>query len=105
MAKAIYAVSGDGHFLGHDGFAVPKTSAEFQRRFPQWIQSYVSLRGVAPSDRDDMERRIVSYLGSPAGLEDAPEKLQEFSPETTSGCDAFRFFNWLIETLDREICD
>jgi len=91
MVNAIYAVSVDGHYVGHDGFIVPKTTAEFLRRFPRWIRSYILLQDVAPSDRDEMEYRIISYLGSPGGSENAPEKLQEYSPEVTQRCDAPRF--------------
>jgi hypothetical protein len=32
----------DGHYVGHDGFVVPKNFDEFHERFPQYVRNWVN---------------------------------------------------------------
>src|SRR5215472_1741002 len=45
----------DGHFVGHDGFVVPKDFPEFFKRFPDYVERWVSKHSGTSASKEDMD--------------------------------------------------
>jgi hypothetical protein len=45
----------DGHYVGHDGFVVPRDFAEFTTRFPDYVHRWVSKHAGTSASREDIE--------------------------------------------------
>jgi hypothetical protein len=105
-----FTVSEDGHYVGVDGFLVPKDFREFFEHDPLWVRRWVTKRVGRRFGRDavfDLEQELLLYLctlssksrfrergtnGRPMGCEDV---IQCFDPVRHYGATAARFHNFL----------
>jgi hypothetical protein len=89
----------NGHFVGHDGFVVPKDFAEFHERFPQYVAKWVSKRlrwRASIAEVEDWTQELVMHLSSlpsrskfrRAGKLDV---IQAFDPLRMYGANQARF--------------
>jgi hypothetical protein len=93
----------DGHYIGHDGFVVPKNFDEFYERFPEyvlnWVRKHVD-RSTPKEDVEDWTQDLLIHLRflpvkskhREAGKEDV---VQTFDPHKHYGANAARFFNYI----------
>jgi hypothetical protein len=90
-----FMVSEDGHYIGNDGFVVPKNFAEFDRRFPKTVQKFVRLHlEMSESESDQLEGRLNGCLRA---------RLPLFDPERAYGASWVRFSTWVNRLLLWEI--
>jgi hypothetical protein len=93
----------DGHYVGHDGFVVPKNFDEFHERFPQYVRHWVNRHVDRSTPREDVEDWTqdllihLRYLPATskhrkAGKEDV---VQTFDPCKHHGANVARFFNYI----------
>jgi hypothetical protein len=93
----------DGHYVGHDGFVVPKNFDEFSERFPQYVRQWVRKhadRFAQPEDLEDWTQDLLIHLNSlpptskhwAAGKKDV---VQTFDPCKHHGANSARFFNYI----------
>ena len=109
----LYTVSEDGHFIGQDGFVVPRSFEEFFERHPRYVRGRVRRLwpNVSSSEREDRESelliflmtlpkkskfRALGYNGFPKGCKD---RVQTFSPEHAHGASEPRFFHYIKTIL------
>jgi hypothetical protein len=61
-----YTISEDGHFIGQDGFVVPRSFEEFFGRHPRYVRGRVSLcwPNGTDSEREDHESELLIFLMS-----------------------------------------
>jgi hypothetical protein len=101
----------DGHYVGHDGFVVPKNFDEFHERFPQYVRQWVNRhadRSAPKEDREDWTQDLLihlRYLPSTskhrqAGKEDI---VQTFDPYKHHGANQARFFNYINLCLGNKL--
>jgi hypothetical protein len=105
----LYTVSEDGHFIGQDGFVVPRSFEEFFERHPRYVRGRVRLCSPngTDSEREDHENelliflmslpdkskfRALGYNGFPDGCKD---RIQTFNPDLAYGASEPRFFNYI----------
>ncbi len=105
----LYSVSEDGHFIGQDGFVVPRSFEEFFERHPRYVRGRVRLcwPNGTDSEREDHESelliflmslpdkskfRALGYNGFPYGCKD---RIQTFNPDLAFGASGPRFFNYI----------
>jgi len=105
----LYTVSEDGHFIGQDGYVVPRSFEEFFERHPRYVRGRVRLcwPNGTDSEREDHESelliflmslpdeskfRAVGYNGFPYGCKD---RIQTFNPDLAYGASEPRFFNYI----------
>ena len=93
----------DGHYIGSDGFVVPKDFNEFYERFPQYVRKWVSKHGGRSVPKEDLEDRtqdlLIHLLNLPqtskhreAGKKDI---VQTFDPVKHYGANQARFRNYV----------
>ncbi len=93
----------DGHYVGHDGFVVPKNFDEFHERFPQYVRNRVNRhvdRSAPKEDAEDWAQDLLIHLRflpatskhREAGKEDV---VQTFDPHKHFGANSARFFNYI----------
>src|ERR1700683_4696245 len=93
----------DGHYVGHDGFVVPKNFEEFHERFPQYVRNWENRhvdRSAPKEDVEDWTQDLLSHLRFlPAtskhrqvGNEDI---VQTFDPHKHHGANQARFQNYI----------
>jgi len=93
----------DGHYVGHDGFIVPKNFDEFHERFPQYVRNWVdrhSDRTASKEDVEDWTQDLLFHLQRlpanskyrEAGKEDI---VQTFDPHKHYGANQARFQNYI----------
>jgi hypothetical protein len=93
----------DGHYVGHDGFVVPKNFDEFHERFPEYVRNWVSRhvdRSTPKEDVEDWTQDLLIHLRClpaiskhrQAGKEDI---VQTFDPHKHYGANTARFFNYV----------
>ena len=104
-----YTTSEDGHFIGHDGFVVPRSFEEFFERHPRYVRSRVRLCWPNGSDSEceDQESELLIFLmslpdkskfrglgynGFPHGCKD---RIQTFNPDLAYGASEPRFLNYI----------
>jgi len=105
-----FTVSADGHYVGADGFLVPRDFREFFERDPLWVRRWVRKRVGRRFGRDavfDLEQELLLYFctlpsksrfrerganGKPMGCGDI---IQCFDPVRHYGATAARFHNFL----------
>jgi hypothetical protein len=105
-----FTVSADGHYVGADGFLVPRDFREFFERDPLWVRRWVRKRVGRRFGQDavfDLEQELLLYLctlssksrfrerranGRPMGCADI---IQCFDPVRHYGATAARFHNFL----------
>jgi hypothetical protein len=89
----------NGHFVGHDGFIVPKDFAEFHERFPQYVAKWVSKRlrwRASIAEVEDWTQELMMHLHSlPSGskfrLAGKQDVVQTFDPVRMHGANEARF--------------
>jgi hypothetical protein len=93
----------DGHYVGHDGFVVPKNFDEFHKRFPQYVRNWVKRhvdRSAPNEDVEDWTQDLLVHLRylpaiskhREAGKEDT---VETFDPHKHHGSNSARFFNYI----------
>ena len=93
----------DGHYVGHDGFVVPKDFAEFYVRFPQYIRRWVRRHAYKSASKEDIEdwtQDLCVHMSSlpsmskyrKAGKQDV---VQTFDPFHHFGANLPRFQNYV----------
>jgi hypothetical protein len=101
----------DGHYVGHDGFVVPKDFDEFHERFPQYVRQWVRKyphRFAQPEDLEDWTHDLLIHLNSlpptskhrTAGKKDI---VQTFDPNKHYGASSARFFNYINLCLGNKL--
>jgi len=45
----------DGHYIGHDGFVVPKNFDEFHERFPEYVHDWLKRHADRSTPKEDVE--------------------------------------------------
>lgn len=98
----------DGHYVGHDGFVVPKDFAEFCERFPQhirrWVARHVGDRFALAEEIDDWTQDLCLHMSSlpatskyrKAGKRDV---IETFDPFRHFGANLPRFLNYVNRCL------
>jgi hypothetical protein len=109
-----YSKSEDGHYVGNDGFIVPKDFNEFYAMHPMYVRRWVTKKLFKSSVDDDVldfEADLLMHLHSlpqrskartPGynGLEDGcKDVIQSFNPKLQYGASAPRFFNYIRHCL------
>ncbi len=97
----------DGHFIGHDGFVVPKDFPEFYERFPQYIRRWVSRHAGACSSKEDIDEwsqdlcAHMSCLPATSNYRKAGKQdvIQTFDPLRHFGATLPRFLNYVNRCL------
>jgi hypothetical protein len=93
----------DGHYVGHDGFVVPKNFDEFHERFPQYVRNWVKRhvdRSAPKEDVEDWTQDLTVHLKylpatskhREAGKEDI---VQTFDPHKHHGANQARFQSYI----------
>lgn len=108
-----YSVSADGHYIGEDGFVVPRSYAEFREQFPTHVRNFVDrhMFGYSQADCEDCTSELDIYLmtmprvskfreagcnGFPDGCAD---RIQMFDPEKANGASKARFLSFINRLL------
>jgi hypothetical protein len=101
-----HTISADGHFIGHDGFVVPRNFAEFYERYPRYVRGFVRRGILLGSERqcEDRESELLLHLmslppKSKYRRRGCTDRIQVFNPRRTGGADRARFFAWLKVVL------
>jgi len=93
----------DGHFVGHDGFVVPRDFGEFYKRFPNYVPNWVRKhadRFATDEDLKDWTNDLLLHLSNlpekskhrQAGKKDT---VQTFDPAKHYGANQARFWNYI----------
>ena len=104
----LYTISEDGHFIGDDGFVVPRSFKEFFERHPWYVRGRVRQRwpNVTSAEREDRENELLLFLmtlpekskfrapGYNGLLLGCRDRIQTFSPDQAYGASKPRFFNY-----------
>ena len=93
----------DGHYVGHDGFVVPKNFDEFHERFPEYVRNWVSRhvdRSTPKEDIEDWTQDLLIHLRylpatSKHREEGKEDVVQTFDPCKHHGANSARFFNYI----------
>jgi len=93
----------DGHYVGHDGFVVPKDFDEFHERFPEYVRNWVSRHVDRSAPREDVEDWAqdllihLRYLPATSKHREAGKQdiVQTFDPHKHHGANVARFFNYI----------
>lgn len=97
----------DEHYVGHDGFVVPKDFPEFFVRFPHHIRRWVRRHAEKSASREDIEdwtQDLCAHMSSlpstskhrEAGRQDV---IQTFDPFRHHGANLARFLNYVNHCL------
>jgi hypothetical protein len=100
----------DGHFVGEDGFVVPKNFQEFSERYPNHVERWVRAhcKGAAFEDMQDWSQDLLMHLSSlppmskfrKAGKEDV---IETFDPARHFGANQRRFLNFVNLCLTNKL--
>jgi len=98
-----FYVSGDGHFVGDDGFTVPCDFGEFYERFPNYVRNWVKKRLYSHASDEDIEDWAqdllihLQFLPSESKHREAGKKdvIQTFDPFKQYGASERRFRNYI----------
>lgn len=93
----------DGHYIGHDGFVVPKNFDAFYERFPQHVRNWLARRvdrSTLKQDIEDWTQDLLIHLNClppnskhrESGKRDI---VQTFDPHKQYGASSARFFNYI----------
>jgi len=93
----------DGHYVGHDGFIVPRDFPEFYVRFPQYISRWLRRHADKSASKEDIEdwtQELCVHMSSlpstsqhrKAGKQDV---VQTFDPVRHYGANQARFQNYI----------
>lgn len=97
----------DGHYIGHDGFVVPKDFPEFYVRFPQYIRRWVRRHADKSTSKEDIEdwaQDLCAHMSSlpvtskhrEAGKQDV---IQTFDPFRHYSANLARFLSYVNHCL------
>lgn len=100
----------DGHYVGHDGFVVPKSFAEFYQRFPTYVANWVRKRTrgcTSRSEAEDWTQQLLLFLAAlptnsihrKSGKFDV---IQAFAPEKMHGANEARFRSFINRCLSNK---
>ncbi len=97
----------NGHFVGHDGFVVPRDFAEFYERFPEYVSNWVWKRlgrSACKAEVADWKQELLMHLHSlPSGskyrLEGKQDVVQTFDPVRMHGANEARFRSFINRCL------
>jgi DNA-directed RNA polymerase specialized sigma24 family protein len=97
----------NGHFVGHDGFVVPKDFAEFYERFPEYVSNWVwkrLRRSACEAEVEDWSQELLMHLHSlPSGskfrLVGKQDVVQTFDPVRMYGASEARFRSFINRCL------
>ncbi len=107
-----YTTSPDGHYVGCDGFVVPKNFAEFYEREPMSVRRFLMKklhRQVVDEALLDMEQDLLLYLHylpekSKYRKEGKTDVISCFDPAKQHGANAKRFHNYLALCMSNRFC-
>jgi hypothetical protein len=107
-----YSVSRDGHYVGCDGYVVPKTFAEFYDREPLSVRRFLMKklhRQMVDEVVLDMEQDLLLHLHylpekSKHRKKGKTDVVQCFDPEKHHGASAKRFHNYLAFCMNNRFC-
>lgn len=107
-----YSVSKDGHYVGCDGYAVPKNFAEFYEREPLSVRRFLMKklhRQMVDEVVLDMEQDLLLHLHylpekSKHRKKGKTDVVQCFDPEKHHGASAKRFHNYLAFCMNNRFC-
>jgi len=107
-----YTKNSDGHYVGCDGFVVPKTFAEFYEREPLSVRRFLMKklhRQMVDEVVLDMEQDLLlhlHYLPEKSKHRKAGKKdiIMCFDPEKHHGASAKRFHNYLALCMNNRFC-
>jgi hypothetical protein len=93
----------NGHYVGHDGFVVPRNFAEFYERFPDYVAKWVSWHADRFASREDLEDwtndLLVHLMRLPQDSKyrqlGKGDLVQTFDPVRQYGANAARFWNYI----------
>lgn len=93
----------DGHYIGHDGFVVPKNFDEFHERFPEYVRHWFKKhagRSTPNADVEDWTQDLLIHLNClPANSKHREagkgDVVQTFDPRKHYGASSARFFNYI----------
>lgn len=93
----------DGHYVGHDGFVVPKDFAEFYKRFPGYVHRWVIKHTGTSASQEDIEDWTqdliihVSRLSQTSKYRQAGKEdiVATFDPLRQHGANEARFRNYI----------
>ena len=101
----------DGHYVGHDGFVVPKNFDEFHERFPQYVRQWVRKHADRSTPKEDLEDWTqdllihLRYLPATSKYREAGNEdiVQTFDPNKHYGASSARFFNYINLCLGNKL--
>jgi hypothetical protein len=99
----MFYVSVDGHYIGDDGFVVPKDFGEFYSRFPNHIRNWVRKRVRTKSSEDDVNdwaqdlTKHLMFLPEESKHRESGkvDVIQTFDPFKQYGASQRRFLNYI----------
>lgn len=97
-----FYLSQDGHFVGEDGFVVPKDFVEFHTRYPDYVFNWVKkhLYNASTEDIEDWGQELLMHLshlpeGSKHRAQGRTDVVQTFNPFKQYGASERRFRNYI----------
>jgi hypothetical protein len=107
-----YTISADGHYVGCDGFVVPKNFSEFYEWEPLSVRRFLMKklhRQMVDEVLLDMEQDLLlhlHYLPEKSKHRDQGKTdiVQCFDPERQHGASAKRFHNYLALCMNNRFC-
>jgi len=105
-----FYVSPDGHFVGDDGFVVPRDFQEFYGRWPSYIRNWVKKRLYSHAPEEDVEDWAqdllmhLQFLPAESKHRDAGKSdvIQTFNPFQQYGASERRFRNYINFCLNNK---
>lgn len=93
----------NGHYVGHDGFVVPRDFEEFYQRFPDYVRKWVSSHADRFATKEDLEDWTNDLLIHLMRLSEnskfreigKSDLVQTFDPVRQYGANAARFWNYM----------
>lgn len=101
----------DKHYVGHDGFVVPKNFDEFHQRFPEYVGNWVRRhvdRSTPKEDVEDWTQDLLIHLRYLPATSKHRESgkldvVQTFDPRKHHGANSARFFNYINLCLGNKL--
>jgi len=113
-----FTISADGHYVGHDGFLVPKDFNEYFQRDPLVVRRWLTKRMRGRVGRDsilDLEQELLLYLcslptkskfrrrGANGRADGCTDVIQCFDPVRHYGATTGRFHNFINLCLSNRL--